>query len=149
LWIENGSWPSVVYRRERRAVRLAEVAEPVIAGEQAVGPAVSLGVELPSERVQLVVDRIARVLERQAALVGAAAGVVEADRERVRRNRAHRVEQVVPERELVPLVHVPVELGDELVAVRVVYVVLEGPRIVIVDVDHPLADRFEIGRRDA
>ncbi len=135
-------------RRERPALGFAEVAESIEAGEQTIGPAIGLGVELAGERVQLVVDRVPGVLERDRVFVGTAARVVDADRERVGTQVVHGVEQIVAERELVPLVHVPVQLGDELVVVGLEDVVLECPWIVIVDVDHPLADRFEIGGGD-
>src|SRR5205807_4584347 len=68
-------------RGEILAERLAEVPEPVVAREEAVRQAPGAAIELQRERMQVVVDRVARLVERQAALVRAPAGVVEAQHE--------------------------------------------------------------------
>src|SRR5437016_12723839 len=79
-------------RREILTKRLAEVPEPVVAREEAVREPARTAIELQRERMQVVVDRIARLVERQAALVRAPTGVVEAQHERVRRQTSLRLE---------------------------------------------------------
>src|SRR2546429_5636774 len=72
-------------RREILTERLAEVPEPVVAREEAVREPAGAAIELQRERMQVVVDRVARLVERQTALVRASAGVVEAQPEKVPR----------------------------------------------------------------
>src|SRR5207248_7833179 len=81
-------------------------------------------VELQRERVEMVVDRVAGVLERQTGRVRSAPGVVVAQHERVRRQIPLRVQVVPPERQRVARVRVPIQFYDELVIVGVVEVPL-------------------------
>src|SRR5256886_16955321 len=57
-------------RREGLAKRLPEVPEAVVAREKAVCEAARPAVQLQCERVQVIVDRVTRVGERQAGLIG-------------------------------------------------------------------------------
>src|SRR3990172_4270032 len=88
----------------------AEIPEAVVAREEPVREAVRPAVQIQRERVQLVVDRVARLVERQAARVGPTARVPKAQHERVRRQVTLGLEVVVPEREVVARIDVPVDL---------------------------------------
>src|SRR2546429_4306518 len=95
-------------RREILTKRLAEVPEPVVAREEAVREPARAAIELQREGMQVVVDRAARFVERQAALVRAPAGGVEAQYERVRPQIAPCLQGVPAEPQPVSRANVPV-----------------------------------------
>ena len=133
-------------RREVHAERCAMVAIPVVAGEEAVGEVAGAAVQLQGEGVDVVVDGVPCVLERQTGLVGAAAGVIEAEHERVRRQVPAGIQVVVSKRQHVARIDVPVELREDLVVVGLVGVALVRPGIIPIHVEHPLPDGIHRGR---
>ena len=129
-------------RGEVGAERLPKVTKAVVTREQAVRESSGPAVELERKRVQVIVDRVAGVVKRQAARVRAPAGVVEAQHERMGRQIALGLQVIPPEAQRVAGVHVPVELGDELVVVGVVQISLIRSRVVPVHVLHHIANRI-------
>src|SRR3989475_13181035 len=54
--------------RERRAERLPKIAEAVVTREEAVREVARPAVQLQRKRVQVIVDRVARVLDRKSVV---------------------------------------------------------------------------------
>ena len=133
--------------RKRFAERIAVIAKAIIAHEGSVRGAGRATVQLECVRVEPVDDGVACVSEWQARGVRSAAGVVVAEHERVGRQVAFRVEIVVTEREVVGLVHVPIQLRDQLPVPRLVDVALIRSGVIVVDLDQPIADRVHSGWR--
>ncbi len=84
--------------RERSAERIAVIAEAIVTCEEPIGEFLISTVHFEGKRVQLVVDPIASIPEREAILVGPAPGSCIAENEGMRREISPGVEQVVSKR---------------------------------------------------
>src|SRR5439155_1766550 len=129
-------------RREGLAKRLPEVPEAVVAREKAVCEAARPAVQLQCERVQVIVDRVTRVGERQAGLIGPPTRVVEAQHEGMWRQILLGLQIIPPKRHGVAGVDIPVQLGNEFVVVRVVGVSLIRAGVIVVNLNQAITDRI-------